>query len=296
MINIGSDNLPFSQLPMTSWLTVSSQYLSTLGIPLHAGRFFEDGEPDRVALVSETAARRVWPGQNPIGQRFHSYLDVNKTHWFTVIGVVGDVRSTSLEHPSLPTVYYPYWQSASDGDSGESILALYMHTQLQNIVETVRKQIRPLEPDIGVDDQGKLTDFVSKSVSERRFQAVVLTVFSVVALALACIGVYSVASYSMAQRQKEIGIRMALGAGGRDIVSFVFRHSMTPVLAGMAAGLIAAVSLQRLIANFLFEVRLVDPTIFLGVSLILGAFAASACYVPARRGVCTDPAVALRHD
>jgi putative ABC transport system permease protein len=295
IIKTGGDNVPFSQLPLASWLAVS-QYLSTLGIPLHAGRFFEDGESHRVALVSETAARRVWPGQNPIGQQLRFYRDDTKNHWFTVIGVVADVRSTSLEHASLPTVYYPYWQPTAGYDDGPSMLTLYMHTPLRNIFETVRKQVRPLGPDVGVDDEGTLADFVFESVSERRFQAVVVTVFGVVALALACIGVYSVASYSMAQRQKEIGIRMALGAGGRDIISFVLRHSMTPVLAGIAAGLVAATSLERLIANFLFEVRPVDPTTFSGVSLILVAFAALACYVPARRGACTDPAVALRHD
>jgi predicted permease len=296
IIKTGSDNVPFSQLPLASWLAVSSKYLSTLGVRLHAGRFFEEGESHPVALVSETAARRVWPGQNPIGQQLRFHVDDTKTHWFTVIGVVADVRSTSLEHASLPTVYYPYWQPMAGYDDGPSMLALYIHTPLQNIFETVRKQVSPLGPGIGVHDEGMLANLVSQSVSERRFQAVVVTVFGVVALALACIGVYSVASYSMAQRQKEISIRMALGAGGRDIISFVLRHSMTPVLAGVSGGLVAATSLEQLIANFLFEVRPVDPTTFSGVSLILVAFAALACYVPARRGACTDPAVALRHE
>jgi ABC-type antimicrobial peptide transport system permease subunit len=213
-----------------------------------------------------------------------------------VIGVVGDVRWTSLEHASLPTVYYPYWQSAWAGSNGESILALYVCTRLQNIFETVRKQVRQLGPGVGVDDQGTLTDFVSKSVSDRRFQAVVVTVFGIIALALACLGVYGVASYSMAQRQKEIGIRMALGANGHDIASLVLRHGMAPVLGGMAAGLIAATSLARLITNLLFEVRPLDPTTFVAMPLVLGVFAALACYVPARRGACTDPAVALRGD
>jgi putative ABC transport system permease protein len=213
-----------------------------------------------------------------------------------VIGVVGDVRSTSLEHPSLPTVYVPYWESIPDGDDGDSILALYTHTPLQNIVETVRKQVRRLGPDVGVDDWGMLTDFAAKSVSERRFQAIVVAVFGIVALALACIGVYSVASYSMAQRQKEISIRMALGAGGRDILSFVLRHSMAPVLGGMTAGLIAATSLERLIANFLFEVHPLDPTTFAAMPLVLALFAALACYIPARRRAHTDPVVALRGD
>jgi putative ABC transport system permease protein len=296
LIKTGADNLPEMDMPLASNLLVSPDYLSTLGISLRTGRFFKDAESPRVALVSETAARRLWPGQNPIGQQFHNWRNDDRTHWFTVIGVVGNVRSTSLEYESLPTVYVPYWQPSWSGGDNDNFLVLYVRTRLPNIVDTVRKQVRKIGPHVGVKDYGNLTDVLLNSVSECRFQAIVVMAFGVVALALACIGVYSVASYSIAQRQKEIGIRMALGASGRNIVSMVFRLGVAPVLGGIGAGLIAAIALSRLISSMLFEVQPVDPGTFTAVPVVLGLFAALACYLPAKRGAATDPAIALRAD
>jgi predicted permease len=294
----GSDDVAMAELPMASWLSVSSGYFSTLGIPLRAGRLFDEGEPHSVAVVSETAARRIWPGENPIGKKIRHWLDRTRSHWFTVIGVVGDVHSTALDRPPDCLIYYPYWRRYYAQGTGESILVLYVRTPIEGTAVTaaIREQVRNVDTDVSISDRGALAHIVSKSVSQRRFQALMVAAFGLVALLLAGIGVYGVVSYSIAQRRKEIGVRMVLGASQRDIASLVLRHGMRPVLVGMGIGVVAAAALARLIQSLLFEVRALNPLILTAAPLALVLVAALACYGPIRRGSRTDPVVALRYD
>ncbi len=294
----GNDNAPFAELPMASWLSVSSGYIPTVGIPLRSGRTFAEREPGRVVVVSQTAARRLWPGKNPIGKKVRSFMDSSKDHWFTVIGVAGDVHSTALDKPADCVIYFPYWQPYFSRFKGDSILALYVRTAMPAaaIKAAIRDAVRNVDSAVAVNDRGMLARIVSDSVAQRRFQAILTAVFSLIALGLASIGVYGVVSYSVAQRRNEIGVRMVLGAKQREILSLVLRHGMMPVLVGMAAGVTAATALGRVIQSLLFEVRPLDPFIFLSAPFLLAILAALACYLPARRGARADPMVALRYE
>ena len=294
----GNDNALFAELPACSWLSVSSGYIPTMGIPLRSGRVFGEREPDRVVVVSETAARRIWRGENPIGKKVRSFMDETKDHWFTVIGVVGDVHATALDKPADSVIYSPYWQPYYSRFTGDSILVLYVRTAMppKAIRAVTRDLVRKVDSAVAVSDRGTLARIVSDSISQRRFQAILTAVFGLIALGLASIGVYGVLSYSVTQRRKEIGVRMVLGANQREVMSLMLRHGMTPVLAGMAMGLVAATGLSRLIGSLLFEVRALDPFIFVSAPLLLALLAALACYLPAHRGVLADPMVALRYE
>ncbi|MGA7235726.1 MAG: ABC transporter permease [Bryobacteraceae bacterium] len=298
LIKEGSSEMSITELPIAFWQSVSPGYFNTLGIPLRSGRFFEEGEPQRVAMVTDAAARRIWPGENPIGKRIRHNTDRTGSHWFTVIGVVGDVHSTALDRPADSVVYYPYWQGYSPQSTGESILALYTRTPMptEAVAASIRERVKNVDGEVALRDRGTLEGFVSNSVSPRRFQAFVVSGFGFIALLLASIGVYGVVSYSIAQRQKEFGIRMALGASQRDIASMMLRNGMRPVLAGMVLGLVAAAGTARSIESLLFEVRPLEPFVFAAAPLVLALLAALACYAPARRGSRTDPIVALRYD
>lgn len=292
----GNDNAPFAELPAASWLAVSSGYIPTMGIPLRAGRLFADREPSRVVVMSETAARQLWPGENPIGKKVRSFMDGTRDHWFTVIGVAGDVHATALDEPADCVIYFPHWQQYFSRFSGDSILVLYVRTPMPAaaIQAAVRGVVRNVDPVVAVSDRGTLTRIVSDSVSQRRFQAILTAVFGLIALGLASIGVYGVVSYSVAQRRKEIGVRIVLGADQREVMALVLRHGMTPVVAGMAVGIVAATALGKLIGSLLFGVRPLDPFIFASAPLLLAMLASLACYLPARRGARVDPMVALR--
>jgi predicted permease len=295
-IKEGTDNLPLAALPMASWMSVSSGYFGTLGIPLRSGRLFAEGEPGRVALVSETAAQRVWPGEDPIGKKIRHMADRAGRHWFTIIGVVGDVRSTALDRAPDCLIYYPYWHLAWQG-SGDKMLALHVRTAIEAkaLATAIREQVRNVDPEVPIREHAMMRA-VSDSVAQRRFQAFMVAMFAAVALLLASIGIYGVVSYSVAQRRGEIGVRLVLGATRRDIASLVLRHGMRPVLAGLTAGLVAAAMLARLIGSLLFEVRPWDPITFVTAPVALALVAALACYLPARRGASADPMSALRYE
>jgi putative ABC transport system permease protein len=195
-------------------------------------------------------------------------------------------------------IYFPYWQKYSSRFEGDSILVLYVRTAMPAaaIKAAIRELVRKVDSTVAVNDRGTLARIVSDSVSQRRFQAILTAVFGLIALGLASIGVYGVVSYSVAQRRKEIGVRMVLGANQREVTALVLRYGMTPVLAGMAVGLVTATALGRLIGSLLFEVRPLDPFIFVSAPFLLALLAALACYLPARRGARADPMAALRYE
>jgi putative ABC transport system permease protein len=293
----GTDNLPLDARPMTSYLHVSSDYFPAAGIPLHAGRLFKPGEKELVAVVSESAARRVWPGENPIGQTVRHWVDPTKNHWFTVIGVVGDVRSDGLVQAPDPPIYLPYWQMGwQNGGDGELVLVVRTAIQPDTIIGAIREQVWNIDRDVPVPELRTMTRMVSDFAAPRRFQTVMVAAFALIALLLASIGIYGVVAYTVTQRRAEIGVRLALGANQRDIKSLTLRQSMKPVAVGLGVGLIAATILGRLIASLLFEVRAVDPLTFAAAPILLSLVAALACYIPARQAARIDPMMALRYE
>jgi predicted permease len=282
----GSD--PHAVKPIADYRCVTPDFFRAIGIPLISGRLMQESDRDHpVAVISSEAARRLWPGRNPIGQRFRLGGDF----YIEIVGVVGDMR-TSLQKNPVMTVYLPYWQR------DRSNFTLHMRTAAEpmSIANAVRAQIRALDPELVVPQFRTLDEIVDASVAERRFQLALVLSFALAALLLAAIGVYGVVSHSVAQRTGEIGVRVALGATRADVWLLVARHGLTPVIGGLIAGLAGAIAAARLVSGFLFGVAPFDPVTFTGVGAVLIATAAAACVLPALRALRVDPLIALRYE
>jgi predicted permease len=280
-------------MPLTAWPSVSSEYFRVMTIPLRAGRVFRnEGEAERVAVVSESVAQALWPGENPIGKRFSKPVTEDPAAYWRVIGVVGDVRSRGLDQNPIPTIYRPYSQK------GAAVFSFAIRTAIapDALADTVRQAARKADPDIPAPTITTMPEVIAQSVRQRRFQALLLASFGVVAVLLAAIGIYGVVGYSVQQRRKEMGVRLALGAGPRQLRSLIFRNGMSPVFAGLGLGLLAAASLGRLIASLLFEVKPLDPVTFLCAPVVLVTAALVPCWLNARRAMRIDPVIALRYD
>jgi len=278
-------------------------YFQTLGIPLLKGRSFtlEDRiESQPVALVSETAARQFWPGQDPIGKhiRWGVYAP-----WQTIVGIVGDVNDEPLGQPVQLHVYRPYLQMADlffeDSRFGEvrsMNLAVRSQTDPASLTSAVIGQIHSLDPDLAVANIRTMEQVINSSVAGPRFNTLLLGVFAGVALFLAAIGIYGVMAYAITQQTHEIGIRLALGAQPRNVLQLVLRRGVRLAGVGAAFGVAAALALTRLMAGLLYGISATDPATFSCVVILLLAIALLACYVPARRAMRVDPMVALRYE
>ena len=277
---------------------VSSDYFQTVGIPLRSGRLFNPGEPPLVAVVAgEKAAQRVWPGQNPIGKRVRHPYDPTKNHWFTVVGVVGDVRSDGLLGAYYPPIYFPYWQLEWQQGDAEMFLIVRTIIEPKAISTAIREQVWKVDRNIPVNESRTIAGILLNStVAPRRFQAVMVTMFAAIALLLASVGIYGVIAYSVAQRRIEIGVRLALGANRSNIKSMMLRQGLRSVTIGLGIGTAGATVVARLLTNLLFEVRPFDTMAFVASILLVTLLAAFACYLPARQAAATDPIMALRYD
>jgi putative ABC transport system permease protein len=266
---------------------VSTGYFRTLGISLISGREFSDrdsADAPGVAIINSDLARTHFPNQDPLGKRIT--FDEGKS-WLSIVGVVEDVKQLGLDSKFNPEVYFPYPQATS---SSASIVVRTASTPM-NLVATVKSQIQEIDGDLPVADVKTMGQLLSNSLSGRRFNTMLLTIFAVVALVLAAVGIFGVMSYSVSQRTHEIGIRMALGARASEVLSLVIRQGMMVTLVGLGVGVGASLLLTRL-----FEVAPTDPITFVTVSLILAGVALGACFVPARRAAEVDPMVALRYE
>ncbi len=278
--------------PIVDYRCVTPDFFRAIGIPLLGGRLIAESDGQHlVAVVSAVTARRIWPNRNPIGKRFRLGLDNYLEPYIEVVGVVGDVRSSLQKAPSM-TVYVPYWQR------DRSSFALHVRTAMDPLAigNAIRAAIRRLDPSLVVPQFRTLDAIVDASLAQRRFQLTLVMVFAIAALLLAAIGVYGVVSQSVSQRTNEIGIRMALGASRPAVLRLIAQHGLTPVLAGLCAGLTGAAVVTRLIGGFLFGVSAIDPPTFIAVAVVLLAAAAAACYLPALRATRVDPLIALRYE
>ena len=271
-------------------------YFQTIGIPLQAGRIFDEADRDRqlVAVVAESVAERVWPGQNPVGQRFR--LGPDTAPLVEVVGVVGNVRGVSLiERPTLH-VYLPYWQSEASLYSDQVSLVLRTATTMPEAFSAIRLAVREIDPELPVPAFRTMEETVDESVALRRFQMNLVLLVAAAAMLLASLGIYGVVSHGVAKRTNEIGIRMALGAQAGDVQRLVFGQSGWPVAAGVAAGLIASMPFSRLLRSLLFGIGPTDGLTMWAAAALLGTAAAAAMYLPARRATRVDPLLALRGD
>ncbi len=271
---------------------VSPGYFHAMGIPLLAGRDFTDNDtkdsPD-VAVINESLARRFWSDQDPIGKKFEfGWAGMNPQ----IIGVVRDTRSTALVADPVLEAFICAHQR------GTSRFTLVVATQSRptSLVGPLRKEILASSVDAVIRDVRTMADIVGRTLATRRFLAVVLSVFSLVAVVLASFGIYGVIAHSVRQRTPEIGIRMALGATKGDVLRAVFRQGLRLTAAGVIVGLAGALALTRVISQFLYGVTPTDLATFVCTSLLLTAVALLASYLPARRAAKVDPMVALRYE
>jgi putative ABC transport system permease protein len=276
--------------------TASTSYFETLRIPLVRGRLFEAGDRaggQDVALVSESAAQRYWTGRDPVGARitFGDPADP-EVQWLTVVGVVGDVLHERLDGDAYPQIYVPFEQSPMRS----MVLTVRTSGDPLALVPAIRRELAALDPDLPLADVSTLDDRRTVSLARPRVNATVLGGFALAALVLAAVGIYGVVAYGVVQRTRELGIRMALGAGGSTLLRMVIRQGMMPVLGGMAVGLLGALAGGRVIRGLLFGVGSGDPATLALVTCFLVAVALAAMYLPARRASRSDPMAALRID
>jgi len=281
----------FGKEPPVSGASVTPEYFAAMGIPLKAGRGFESHDragSAPVALVNEAFVRRFLRDENPIGKRVASSRQSEE--WTTIVGVVGDVRQSGLEEEIVPEVYWPFEQAPR----GLVSIAVRATGDPEALMAGIRSQARQLDKDQPLQALMSMEQRLAGSMASRRANMILLGSFALLALALAAVGIFGVMSYSVAQRVHEIGVRMALGARGEDVVGLVVRQGMGLVLAGVAVGTVAALALTRFLATLLFQVGIFDPITFGAVSLVLLLVALAASYLPARRAARVDPMVALR--
>jgi predicted permease len=280
-----------TDLPIVPYGLVWPHYFETMGVPLLEGRDFtmlDDKDESRFVIVNETFARRFWPGQNPIGKRL-SRGGPDKPR-FEVIGVVKDGKYWTLGEDPRPFVYFPMARAY------DSTVSLVVHTGVepQSMINTIRREVERLDANLPLYDVKTMGEHMRFSLFPLRAGAWVAGGFALLALLLAGLGVYGVMSYAVSQRTREIGLRMALGARGGDVMRLVVRQGMWLALIGLLIGLAGALVLTRLMSSVLYGVSATDVVTFAGVTLLLGSVVLIACYIPARRAAKVDPIIAIR--
>lgn len=281
---------PEGQNPLAFPRIVDPGYIKTMRIPLRAGRDFtahDTAESERVLIVNETAARRLWPNKDAIGQ-----IALNGSTELRIVGVVGDVRHSALDQEAGLEMYLPITQSGS----GSLELVVRAKMPIESLAPGVRAALGQVDPKLPTSEFQTLGQLVAQAASPKRLVTLLLGGFSLLALILAALGIYGVISYAVTQRTQELGIRLALGARTMDVLKLVIKQGMQPVVVGLVLGLVGALALTRLLASLLFGVSATDPATFAGIALLLAAAALLACYLPARRAAKVDPVIALRCD
>ncbi len=288
-----------SERLVTTLHVVDDEYFHTLGTRLLRGREFEphDSAPDApaVVIISEKLAKQIFPGEDPVGKRIRPEItsgDQKEAAMRTIVGVVGDVRAEGLGAAPIAESYVPYAQLPF------APMSVMVRTQgdPQNLVLPLTKTVQSIDKDLPLLHVKTLDEYVSESIADARFESVLLGIFGALALTLTAIGVYGVISYTVAQRTREMGIRLALGAERGTIIAMILRSGLLLVTMGVVPGLMAAFLLTQFIAGLLYGVSPSDPPTFLSASVVLVAMALVASYIPARRAAGVDPIVALRYE
>ena len=271
---------------------VAAGYLQTLGIPLMRGRDFDTAvreESPKVAIINETAARRFWPDQDPLGKRFKFY---GESDFVQVIGVAHDAKYVTLGEDPQPYIYLPLIQNPSPA------VTLFFRTTSDpnNLLGAVRKQVQALDPNLPLVNVWPIGEVIHQALWAARFSAGLLSIFAFVAVLLCAVGIYGVVGYTVGLRVHEIGIRLALGAQPSDVALMIMRQSATTLSVGLAIGLVCAFVLARFISNLLYGMSGTSPAAFLLTALLLAAVGLLASYVPARRAAGVDPLLAVRNE
>jgi putative ABC transport system permease protein len=281
---------PSGDLIWASHRQVSPGYFRAMRIPLIDGRSFAPADENKdVAVISETMARRYWPGENPVGKRFGVNCARAKCRWNSIIGVVGDVKELGVTSEPVVAMYF------LETTRGMTLVVRAAQAPT-NLIANVRDCIHSVDPAQPIGDVRTMDGIVSESIAPQRLTMLIAGLFAALALLLAMVGLYGVIAYSVAQRNREFGVRMALGAAKSDILHMVVAQGFRLALAGMIVGMAGALALTRALASLLFGVKPADPLTFGAVALLLVGVALLACYIPARRASKIDPMVALRYE
>jgi putative ABC transport system permease protein len=298
----GRPVVPMSEQPEVDVRLISTGYMSALRIPIVRGRDLSDadraGRP-AVILISESMARQFWPGEDPLGKRLTLTFFPDAVR--EVVGVVGDVKIDSLDQtrPSA-TLYFPLDQVSAPVNGGWSSFPMTLVVRSSGnstgMVSAVSNAVHLVDREIPLRDLLTMDDLVANSVSQQRFNMFLLGAFAGLALLLAEVGIYSVLSYSVKRRVREIGIRLALGARLSDVMRMVVLEGMKPTLLGVVIGAAGALALGRVLSSLIYGIRPTDPITFLAVAFLLAAIALFASIIPAYRATKVDPMVALRYE
>ena len=275
--------------------TVTPGYLPAMRVPLIAGRQFTDADragAQPVCIVDQEMVKRYWPNADPIGKRvtFNNPQRDSVIQWMTVVGVVGHMAHEGLDADKRVQVYFPLpmnplpflgYTVRTTADPGATVGA-------------IRAAVQSVDANLPLAGLATMDDLIAQSLGPRRFSLLLLAGFALLALVLAAIGLYGVMSYTVTQRARELGVRVALGASARDVVGLVLRQGVRLVVVGVGIGLVAALLLTRVMRTMLFDVSATDPVTFVVIPLLLVTVALVASYLPARRATVVDPVVALR--
>ncbi|MBD0372275.1 MAG: ABC transporter permease [Pyrinomonadaceae bacterium] len=271
---------------------INSDYFKALAVPIREGRTFgteDSADSLPVAIINEMTARKYWPNESAIGKRIRTNPE---SPWRTIVGVAGDVKHYNLETDVNLQLYLPYKQTPSQ------MMTFVVRTAGDPLKQAtaVRRSVWAVDKDQPVYNISTMEQLVSESVAQRRFTMTLLGIFAIIAMFLSLVGIYGVLSYTVSQRVHEIGIRVALGAQGRDVLKLILGHGMMLALIGVGLGLAGAILTTRIISSLLYGVTATDPLTFASVAISLSAAAFIACYIPARRATRVDPMVALRYE
>ncbi|HEY2907041.1 MAG TPA: FtsX-like permease family protein, partial [Vicinamibacterales bacterium] len=282
----------------------AGSYFEALGIPLKRGRFFSDADGPgarRAIIINDLLARALWPEADPVGRQIKWGVSASTAPWMTVVGVVGDVKQSTLDAPTIAQAYVPFAQ-LSDAAAADAITGIFRTVNLvvrssgepSTVIATIRGEIQRLDPALPISKAQALTELLGESVKPQRFSMTVVGVFALVALGLAALGVYGVLANTVAQQRHEIGVRMALGATRSAVIWHVLRRALVLMAVGVGIGILGAFALTRVMAGLLFEVQPTDAAAFGGAAATLALLALAASLVPAWRATRVDPLVALR--
>jgi putative ABC transport system permease protein len=295
------------QLPMAGYNMVTPEYFRTMHIAVLQGRDFswsDSPQSEPVAIINEAMAKRYWPAELALGKRFHEGSPDDKLPWMTIVGVVTDVREFSPTVEPAPTMYLPVAQFPRPGTSDDPLRAPILRDWVIRtttdttalVASNLRSAIWQVDKDLPVTRIRTMEEVRSVSLASHRLNLLLFAIFAALALALATLGTYGVLAYSVAQRTSEIGIRLALGASRKTVLSLVIKEGMRLAAFGIALGLVAAIALTRLMAGMIYGISSTDPLTFFSVAALLAVVAIAACYLPARNAMRIDPINALRYD
>jgi putative ABC transport system permease protein len=289
---------PVGQVPDANYVIAGTDYFRTLQIPLRRGRAFDEHDTQtsqQVAIVNEELARRYWPGQDPIGKQLR--IDSASAPWRVVVGVAGNLLSQGPEYGVHSEIYVPYQQFPWLLDGPHNLLIKAApDVRAESLGNAIVREIHRVDRGLPVVDIATLEQLASEPLQQQRMVMALLVSFAGLALVLSTLGIYSLLSYFIAQRTREIGVRIAMGARPVHVFGMVFKDGVQMIVAGVLLGIVAAFAATRLMVSILFGVTPSDPATFALVSFVLSAAALLACYVPARRAMKVDPMVALRYE